>query len=174
MTDIVRLMDNEPPNLRNLAKEIFSDRCFERARQRAKRRKSPWNLVLIPLGVCSIAIIACALFRTMWRVHVLFHPDHAGRLKEFWAAGISLNAFVSSFLLLIPLLLAAIPLGMILANALAWCIPSARRAFEREAGGVKWASFSETMSALTKITLILVPICLLLSLVGAVTLKNMR
>src|SRR3989304_1036932 len=116
-------MEKERPNLRNISKEVFSEGYFERARQRAKRRKSPWNLVLIPLGFGGIALICYALFQLMWRVHMWLHPDHVDRFKEFWAEGIGLPAFVSSFLLFIPLLFAAVPLGMLFANALAWCIP---------------------------------------------------
>ena len=167
-------MNNEPPNLRNIAKEISSEGYFERARQRAKRRKSPWNLVLLPLGLCSMAFICYALFQVMWHVHTLFYPEHSGRLREFWVRGISGRAFVSSFMLLMPLLIAAIPLGMIFANAVAWCIPPARRAFAQEANGVKWASFPEAMGGLTKIAFVIVPICIALSFIGAFTLVNLK
>lgn len=167
-------MKKEQPNLHNISKEVFSEGYFERARQRAKRRKSPWNLVLIPLWVGSMAFICYALFQLMWGVHAWLYPDHVGRFREFWAGRIGLPAFVSSFLLLIPLLFAAIPLGMIFANAVAWCIPPARRVFEREAKGVKWTSFPEAMKGLTKIALVMVPICLMLSFIGALTLVNLK
>jgi hypothetical protein len=147
---------------------------FERARQRAKRRRSPWNLVLIPLGLGSMAFICYGLFQFMWRVHTWFHPNHVGRFRGFWAEGIGFPAFVSSFVLFIPLVFAAIPLGMIFTNAVAWCIPPARRAFDREAEGIKWASSHEAMSGLIKIAFILVPICLLLSFIGAVTLRDLK
>jgi hypothetical protein len=110
----------------------------------------------------------------MWRIHTLFFPAHAGRLSEFWQKGISFSSFVSSFILLMPLLVASVPLGMILANGVAWCIRPARRAFDHEAQGVKWASFPEAMGLLWRLSLIVVPICLVLSFVGAATLKNLR
>ena len=167
-------MEKEQPNLRNISKEVFSEGYFERARQRTKRRKSPWNLVLIPLGFGSMAFICYTLFQLMWRVHTWLHPDHVGRFREFWAEGIGFPAFISSFLLVMPLLFAAIPLGMIFANAVAWCIPPARRAFAREANGVKWASFPEAMRGLTKLALVMAPICLALSFIGALTLVNLK
>lgn len=164
-------MKKERPNLRNIAKEVFSRGYLGRSRQRAQRRRSPWNLVLIPLGLGSIAFIWYVLFQLMWRVHTWFYPNHVGRLWEFWAEGLDFSTFMSSFLLFMPLLFAGIPLGMIFANAVAWCIPPARSAFAREAEGVKWASFPEAMEGLTKMALVMVPICLILSFVGALTLR---
>lgn len=167
-------MKKNRPSLRNIATEVFSRGYSERARQRAQRRRSPWNLVLIPLSLGSMAFIWYALFQLMWRVHTWFYPSHVGRLREFWAEGLDFSAFMSSFLLLMPLLFAGIPLGMIFANAVAWCIPAARRAFAREAEGVKWASFPEAMEGLTKIALVMVPICLILSFLGALTLEHLK
>jgi len=45
----------------------------------------------------------------MWAVHVFLYPAHNGHLGEFWGRGIGFLSFVSSFLLLMPLVLAAIP-----------------------------------------------------------------
>jgi hypothetical protein len=168
-------MDRRPqPQDESFQREIRTPGYFERARQRAQRRKSPWNVLLVPLVFCGVAAVAYTLFRAMWRIHTLFFPAHAGRLSEFWQKGISCSAFVSSFILLMPLLVASVPLGMILANAVAWCIRPARRAFNREAQGVKWAAFPEAMGLLWPLSLIVVPICLVLSFVGAATLKNLR
>ena len=114
------------------------------------------------------------LFQVMWRVHTVIYPEHAGSLREFWGKGIGFPSFVSSFLLAMPLFFAAIPLGLLFANCIAWCVLPARRAFEREAEGVKWPSFRESMYGLWKMAKFIVPICLLLSFIGAVTLKNLK
>ena len=158
----------------NIFKEVFSEGYFSRARVRAKRRKSPWNLILIPLVICGIAGVWYGLFKLMWWIHTTIYPEHTGRFNEFWQEGISLPSFVSSFLLMIPLFIASIPLGMLLANSIAWCIRPARRAFEREAKGHKHTTFKESMSGLFKFSLFIVPICLALSLIGALTLKNLK
>ncbi|HSR10722.1 MAG TPA: hypothetical protein VLS90_04710, partial [Thermodesulfobacteriota bacterium] len=88
--------------------------------------------------------------------------------------GIGFQPFISSFLLLIPIILASIPLGLVVANCIAWCIPPARRVFDREAEGIEWAAFGDAMGGLAKMSLILVPICLLLSFVGAATLRSLK
>jgi hypothetical protein len=160
--------------LRDMAREVVSPGYIGRARQRAQRRKSPWNLVLIPLGAGLIAGTAYVLFRIMWVVHTAIYPSHAGRLAEFWGKNISLASFASSFLLVVPLFFAAIPIGMILANAIARLIPAARRIFDREAEGIAGASFAEAILALGKVALVLVPVCLVLSGIGAATLRNLR
>lgn len=114
------------------------------------------------------------LFQIMWRVHTAIYPAHTGRLHELWGSGISVGSFVSSVLLVVPLFFAALPIGMILANLAAWLIPPARRAFTREAEGVEGASFRQATCELGKLALILVPICLLLSGIGAATLGSLR
>ena len=167
-------MSKEQPTLRNISKEIRTRGYFARARQRAQRRKSPWNLILIPLDLIGIGGFTYILFQIMWRVNTAIYPDHAGRLGEFWGKGIGFNAFVSSFLLLMPLFFAAIPLGLLFANSIAWIIPPARRVFDGEAEGVKWASFPEAMGGVWNVAMVLVPICLLLSLIGALTLKSLK
>lgn len=168
-------MDQEGRERRkSLRNELLTPGYIARAHERAQRRKSAWNIILIPLVLCGWGSITYGLFRVMWHVHTLLYPAHAGRLPEFWGRNISGPSFISSFMLLIPLLFAAIPLGMMAANFVAWWIPPARRAFEREAQGVEWASFPEAMSSLCRFSLVLVPLGLLLSFVGAATLKNLR
>jgi hypothetical protein len=128
-------MKNTPRTLRAMAREIFSSGYIGRARLRAQRRKSAWNLVLVPLGAGSVAGTMYLLFQVMWRLHTAIYPAHTGKLGEFWGTGIGSGAFISSFLLVAPLFFAALPIGMILANLLAWTIPPVRRAFMREAEG---------------------------------------
>jgi hypothetical protein len=167
-------MKNDLRTLRGIAREVFSEGYLQRARQRAQRRKSPWNFLLIPLCFGGVAITLYVLFQIMWLVHTAIYPVHVGRLGEFWGKGISFGSFVPSFLLLIPLFFAALPIGMMLGNLVAWLIPPARRTFVREAEGVEGASFGDAMTGLWKISLIVVPVCLLLSLIGAATLTSLR
>lgn len=158
----------------SLFKEVFKKGYFTRARIRARRRKSPWNLILIPLSMFGIGMVSYYLFRFMWWIHILVYPEHKGHFSEFWQSGISLPSFISSFLLMMPVLFAAFPLGFMIANCLAWCIPPARKTSDQEAKGYKFASFEESMRGLYKISLIWVPVCLILSLIGALTLRNLK
>ena len=147
---------------------------YPNAVKRAKRRKSPWNLLLIPL-VCGLcALFTIDLFRFMWHVHVFFYPAHRGALSEFWNEGLSLKAFASSFLLAVPLFFAALPLAMICTNLFVWFIPQAKKTFEKEAQGYEGTSFRDSMKGIVKISIIVVPICLILSFIGAVTLSSLK
>jgi hypothetical protein len=136
--------------------------------------KSLWNLLWIPLVVGGISSITIALTWLMWHVHTAIYPAHAGKFGGILEGGIGYWASISGTLLYMPLLFAAMPLGVILAKCVVWCVPPARRAFEREAQGVKWASFHDAMAGLWKLSLVMVPICLLLSLIGALTLTSLK
>lgn len=167
-------MRSEPRTLREIADEVLTEGYWSRARERAQRRRSPWNLLLIPLVLGGVALTFYLLFQLMWQVHIALHPEHAGRLAEFWRKYISFRSFVSSLLLAVPLGIVALPLGMILGNLIAWSIPPARRAFEREAKGVSGASLHQSVVELGKLALFLLPFCLILSLIGAATLDSLR
>lgn len=167
-------MKPEPRSLREIADEVFTEGYWGRARQRAQRRRSWWNLVLIPLVIGGVALTFYALFQLMWQVHVMIYPEHAGQLGDFWRKYVSFRSFISSFLLAVPLGIVALPLGMIAANIVAWSIPPARRAFAREAEGVAGAPLRQSLGELGKLALFLLPLCLTLSLIGAATLGNLR
>jgi len=154
--------------------EVSTPGYLDRVRGRTSKRTSPWNLLLIPLSFCGFFMIPYLLFRCMWAVHILLYPAHGGHLSEFWGRGIGFSAFVSSFLLLLPLVFAGIPISMLMANCVTWCIPAARRAFQRE-GEVEIAySFPVAMRQLWRVSRAMIPICLLLSLLGAATLTNLK
>jgi len=153
------------PKIHDFAKEVFTKGYISRAQERAKRRKSPWNLILIPLSLFFMAFFGYILFQLSWWVHTLFYPQHTGEMREVFRKGMDL----SGLLLLFPNFIASVPFGLMAANLVAWCIPPARRTFEREAQGVKWASFAHAMQGLFKFGLWLLAICLVLSLIGAAT-----
>ena len=150
------------------------EKYIQEAQTRARRRKSPWNLILIPLLFIGAVPVYIIQFKILWLVHIFRYPSHSGHVSEFWQRGISFGAFISSFLMGIPILVSSVALGMIIANLLAWCIIPVRRVFDKEAQGVKGTSFRESMMALGKIAAYLVPICFILGLIGAFTLKSLR
>ena len=147
---------------------------FHEARARAERRKSPWNLILIPLVIISGVFVYIIQFNILWFIRAIIYPNHSGQLCEFWREGLSLAAFISSFLLAIPILFSSLAIGMIIANLLAWCIIPARRTFDKEAQGIKETSFRESMKKLGKTAMYLMPICFVLGLIGAATLKSLK
>jgi hypothetical protein len=110
----------------------------------------------------------------MWRLHVHFFPEHRPYERQFWGSGISPGAFASSFLMLMPLALPATVLGFLAANCLVWLIPPARRSMQGEAAGDKEMTFSGSNSGLIKWGTIPSIICVILSIIGAVTLRSLR
>jgi hypothetical protein len=71
-------------------------------RERAAKRKSPWNFFGLLLGFGLFPFLWHYLFQAAWRLHVVFYPAHMGHLNQFWGGGISTRAFVSSFLMAMP------------------------------------------------------------------------
>jgi len=102
----------------------------------------------------------------MWFVHTLFHPSHAGQLKYFWHNGGPL--FI---LLAMPLFLAAVCPAFVVTNFMVWCVTPLRKIFDKEAKGFPGTDFRSATKGLIRLSLIMVPVCLLLSLLGAIILK---
>lgn len=140
--------------------------------KRARRRKSPWNLVLFALIFALIPALWWASFQIMWRVHVAIYPAHSGHFSEFWNGDETSSSFLSSFLLLIPLLFASAPLAMIISNAAMRIIPPARRALSAEAESVG-LSYAKAMRELLIASMFIVPPALILSALGAITLSKL-
>jgi hypothetical protein len=67
-----------------------------------------------------------------------------------------------------------LPVGFFLCNCVVWIIPPARRAFAKEAKGVSHASFFDAQRDLLLAAKYLVPLCLALSLAGALALRCPR
>jgi hypothetical protein len=149
-----------------------SARYYVDARHRAKRRKSPWNLILIPLCGGSAIAIGYALFRLVWRFHVVFYPDH--QLPQFWQEGIGFNSFVPSFLMVFSLAPGSIATGFMLGNLLARLIPPARRVFDAEARDFPGTSFRDSMGGLFKTAVWTLPSGLAIALAAAYCLKSLR
>ena len=116
---------------------------------RAQRRRSPWNLILLPLGLAGWLGVWYWLFRLVWAFHVALYPKH--KLQEFWHEGVSPSSFMLSFLMVFALVPGAVCLGLSLANCAAWLIAPARRTFEAESVGHRGTSFREATSALLKL-----------------------
>ena len=131
-------------------------------------------IVLLGAVGLSILVIWYFLFRGMWWVHTLIYTEHTGRLGEFWGEGIGLRAFVPSFLLTMPLAFAAIPLSMLVVNSGAWCIVPLRRHFEGRSKAYGEPTFRQTMRCLLHFAKFMIPVSLLLSLIGVMTLSGLR
>lgn len=100
-------MNNKLIPKNNIFKEVFSKGYFNRAHTRVRRRKSAWNLILVPFALAEVGAVFYGLFRLSWQIHILIYTEHIGRFNEFWEQGISIRAFISSFMLGVPLFFGA-------------------------------------------------------------------
>ncbi|HTA30166.1 MAG TPA: hypothetical protein VK731_06760 [Candidatus Cybelea sp.] len=147
---------------------------YSKARKRAQRRKSPWNIFLIVTGFAVWLSIWYGLFRLVWLFHVSFYPDH--QLKDFLnhSGHISVRNFVCGFLMLFAPLPGAIALGLVLNNVLFWLIVPIRRIFDAEARGYPGTGFRDAQKALLRFAARALTIGLFLALVGAYFLNSVR
>ena len=142
------------------------------ARRRAVRRKSSWNLVLIPLGIVATAAAALGQFSLVWLLHTTLYPLH--ELRNFWPASISPGSFSLSFLMVFAPLPGALGTGFMLANLLLYALPPARRAFDGEARGHPGTSFQQSMRGLLRLTAWALPPGLTVALVAAALLTSLQ
>jgi hypothetical protein len=143
-------------------------------RERRAKRKSAWNLLGALIIIIALAPVGYGLWLFAWKVHLLFYPAHAAHLREFWQSGLSAGAFVSSFLLTLPLFVPAIVIACLTSNALMWLVPPARRAMNAEAAGDEEMTFRGANLGLLKWGGIASGISFLLVLIGAATLSSLR
>jgi hypothetical protein len=113
----------------------------ERPVDPSRPRKSPAHLLLLPvafgiMGACcyALVVLACAL----------------AALSSKEVQGFSSYGEPAKSLIVVPLLLASVPVGFLATNLLVWSIPPLRSFFDREAGGRPDGSFSASMRGLLK------------------------
>ncbi len=145
---------------------------YSAARERAQRRKSAWNLILIPPGLVGWLGSWHGLFCIVWGFHKVLYPQHD--FRNFWQEGISLGSFAFSFVMLFGPFFGALCLGLIFANLVAWLIPPARRALNAEAVGFEGTGFRESNEILLRLAKWAVPMGLFVALVAAALLKSLR
>ena len=154
--------------------EKAADRLRPGWRQRQARRKSPWNLVCVLVEFGLAAVFWYVLFQAAWGLHVRLYPEHGALKKAFWGSGISLRAFIPSFLMLMPLGVIALTAGLLSANCLVWLIPAARRTMEAEAAGDREMTFAGSNAGLLKWGGLVSAVCAILSLIGLAALKSLK
>ena len=145
---------------------------YPRARHRAQRRKSFWNVLLILLGFAASFAVWYALFRLVWLIHIALYPDHY--LADFWQEGISFRSFIPSFFMVFSIAPGAVTVGLILSNPFFWLISPARRTFDAETGDYPGMNFRESMRKLFIAGCWILPIGLITACVAALLLKSLR
>jgi hypothetical protein len=129
----------------------------EEAQRRARRRRSGWNLLLIP------ALFACWLGGAYFLASALSALHQLRYPSQHLAA----SEGIGTILVVISALMAAFVPGMLISNIIVWLVLPARRALDREAKSVPRSRFRESQRGLLRIAVYLVPVSLAIGVVGA-------
>lgn len=130
---------------------------WESARARATRRKSAWNLLLIPTALVPWFVGWWLSAMALGHVYHLLHPH---------ASFVVLPETVGGIAIAVGLLFAWCPVAMMLANLLVHAVPAARRALDREASTVRGTDFRSSNRQLMRLSAALMPIGIGVSCVG--------
>jgi len=129
------------------------------ARVRAGRRRSLWNLLLIPCYLVPWLLLILGSLVVLGRLYGRVHPAVAFRIVPDTLGGIFM-AMGSLFAWLGP--------AMILANLLVASVPSARRALDREAAAAPGTDRRTAHRSLLKVSRYLTPLGVAVALAGVV------
>jgi len=129
---------------------------LEEAQARARRRRSAWNLLLIPAVLLPLGILAWGLIQVLQRLHQARYPTQdLTSASGFGPIATTVGA-----------LLAAIPLALLIGNGVVWLIGPIRRVLEHEASAVRGTSFIDAQRQLIRFAMIVVPVLLGIAVVG--------
>jgi hypothetical protein len=149
----------DPDQLARFRTELKEGTFFENARQRSRRRKSGWNL-LLPLF--AFPMWGGIVFLLSWLASALHATVYPAAAPLFGSGPLRMGAA----LVQIPCLLAAVFPALVLTNFLVYLIPRARRAMDLE-GRDSGSGYGASQSALVRAGLWAFAVCLPLMVVGA-------
>ena len=128
---------DKPGTVRTTLGEMKRGEWLANAQQRASRRKSPWNLLLVLCLPLWVALFFCGL-RLSHILAVLLMHGHRIPDDLIWPSA------VAPFFAYFPLLLATIPTSMMLINYFIYLfVPPARRAMDAEDKAFPGTEYSE-------------------------------
>jgi len=129
---------------------------FRGAYQRARRRRSRWNLLLIPAVLLPLVGLWGGAVMLAGLVHAYFHAGQS--LRNAHGLG-PILATLSPFF-------AALPLAMWMGNGLVYAIAPARRALDAEAASHPGTAFVDAQAQMRRLAAWLVPAALAGALAG--------
>ncbi|TMA32570.1 MAG: hypothetical protein E6J87_12525 [Deltaproteobacteria bacterium] len=129
------------------------------ARASAKRRRSLWNLLLIPCWIVPWLVLWMASAIALGRLYAQIHSVGGIRILPDTLGGI---------LIAVGLLFAWLAPAMILANLLVSLVPPARRALDREASTVRGTDRASANRGLLKLSCYVSPAGLVAVIAGLV------
>jgi hypothetical protein len=130
---------------------------LEFVRPRVRRRRSAWNLLLLPACFGSWAVLGYATARGLGTIYSMAHAAPSSSLLPDDVGGllVALGSLVGSFA---P--------SMIVANCLLWLVPAARRTFEEEEPFPD-LTFRAANQGFLRMTTLMTPIGVGIGIIGA-------
>ena len=130
-----------------------------RERAARSRRRSAWNLLLIPSYVIPWFLLVFASVSALGNLYAVRHPGIQFRV---------LPDTIGAIFMGVGSLFAWFGPSMIIANLLVSAVPAARRALDREAAGVPGSDRAAANRGLLKVSLLLTPVGAVIALLAAV------
>ncbi len=158
--------DAAPGTLKGTLQELRGGTWGKNAQNRAARRKSAWNLLLVLFVVPFWLVLWWAISDLGYLMHFALHHESAPGLSE-WMRTTGTRMTLSRALLLFAPALPALSGAMVISNFLIYRIPPARRAMEAEDRGHPGTDYATAQKALGQLTLYAGSVALLLLLAGA-------
>ena len=148
-----------PPRLSGSVRATDPMSYIDEVRARAKRRKSPWNLLLIPCVIAPWLFTSWATSIGLGRLYRLTHPG-----QDF----IILPQTIGGILMAVAPLFAWLGPSMVIGNLLVATIPAARRVLDAEAAPFPGTDRRSANRDLLRVSKFMTPAGLLVALIGAV------
>lgn len=152
-----------PGQVTRLKVELLAGSWGSNAQARARRRKSAWNLLLPLLGFPLLVALWFGFVVLAHDVHALLRGSHES-LRVFMGGAMH----TSSFLVLMPSLLAAVAPAFLITNFLVYLVPPARRAMDAEDLAFPGTEYAASQSALFRMALWLTAFWVVTTLVACV------
>ena len=125
---------------------------------RATRRKSPWNLLILLIGLPIWGFVTLALVKSLENIHLWIHPLQA----------LSKSSGIGTILVVLAPLIQSIPIAMFIANYLTHLIPAAQKALDQESAANPGSDFHQSQRQLGKFSMFLFPLTFLASFLGVI------
>ena len=133
---------------------------MDNARARAKRRRSPWNLLLIPAVVGPWLLLSWSSSVALGKLHGALHPE-----REF----VMLPQGLSGILMAVAPLFAWLAPSMAVGNLLVAAVGPVKRILDVEAKSVPGHDLTSSNRSLLRLSRVMTPVALLVGVIGACT-----
>lgn len=127
------------------------------ARHRARRRKSPWNLLLLLVALFVLALFSAVAALLAQIIHGWAHPGEGFRGASGFGPGLSATAAF----------LGALPLSLLASNALIQKVGPAGRVLDAESKQHPSTGYRSSQKTLIRVVAAWVPLALTLLVLGA-------